>query len=141
MLSFGPIGSLHRPDGPVPGRELGLALARQFWTRIVVYSRPNTQSAFWFDISGLSFKPVNDVGPLMDYHAADLLMRALVVWVVTTILGGTGLAVQISFVARMFHAPEFAELQPMGFVMAAVLGLGLAISVMIRSLREAYLDC
>lgn len=105
-----------------------------------MYSRQNTHNAFWFDTSGLSFKPVNDVGPMIDYRAADLLARALIVWAVTAILGGAMLAAQISFVARVFHVPEFAEHQPMGFVMAAVLGLGLAINFMINALRDAYLD-
>lgn len=105
-----------------------------------MYRSQNAHNAFWFDIGGLSFKPVNDVGPMIDYRATDLLARALVVWVVTIVLGGALLAAQISFVARVFHVPEFAEHQPMGFVMAAVLGLGLAINFMINSLREAYLD-
>lgn len=106
----------------------------------MVYSRPNARDAFWFDVSGLSFKPVNDVGPMIDFRATDLLVRALIVWAVTTILGGAMLAAKISFVARMFHVPEFAEHQSMGFVMAAVLGLGLAINFMIRYLRESYRD-
>jgi hypothetical protein len=101
-----------------------------------VYSRRNPQSDVWFDISGLSFKPVNDVGPLMDYHAADLLARALTVWLATSILGGCALAANIAFVARIFRVPEFAELQSMGFVMAAVLGLGLAAWYTLKSLRE-----
>ncbi len=50
-------------------------------------NRKNAHSAFWFDISGLSFKPVNDVGPMVDYRAMDLLARALVVWVVTIVRG------------------------------------------------------
>jgi hypothetical protein len=106
----------------------------------VVYRLQSTDSGFWFDISGLSFKPVNDVGPMIDYRATGLLARAIVIWLATAIIGGIALAAQISFVARIFHAPEFAEHRTMGFLMAAVLGLGLAICFMITSIRAPYLD-
>lgn len=88
--------------------------------------RPNASSAFWFDVSGLSFKPVNDVGRMIDYHAVDLLARALVAWLFTSIVGGAVLAAKISFVARIFRVPEFADHQGMGFLMACVLGLGVS---------------
>lgn len=102
--------------------------------------RQGRDSTFWFDISGQSFKPVNDVGPMIEYCAADLLARALVIWLATSILGGVALAAKISFVARLFQVPEFAELRPMGFVMAAVLGFGLAVRFLIASLRGPSLD-
>jgi hypothetical protein len=102
--------------------------------------RQSTTNGIWFDISGLSFKPVNDVGPMIDYRTIDLLARAFVIWLATAILGGFVLAAQISFVARLFHVPEFAEHQTMGFLMAAVLGLGLAICLTISSIRAPYLE-
>lgn len=105
-----------------------------------VYSRLNTNNSFWFDMSGLSFKPVNDVGPLIDYRAADLLARALVVWLAASLIGGVLLAAKISFVARVFRVPEFAEHQPMGFLMASVVGLGLAVWFLINALLGPYRD-
>lgn len=92
----------------------------------MLHSHPSASSALWFDISGLSFKPVNDVGPMIDYHTVDLLVRACVAWLVTAVIGGAALAAKISFVARLFHAPEFAAHQEMGFLMAGVLGFGVA---------------
>jgi hypothetical protein len=97
-------------------------------------------SGIWFDISGLSFKPVNDVGPMIDYRTIDVLARAFVIWLAIAILGGLVLAAQISFVARIFHAPEFAEHRTMGFLMAAVPGLGVAIRFTISAIRAPYLE-
>lgn len=101
-----------------------------------MYSRQSTNDALWFDVEGLSFKPVNDVGPMIEYRATGLLVRALVVWLATVLLGGVALAANISFVARVFHVPEFAEQQSMGFVMAGVLGFGAAVWFLISSLRQ-----
>ena len=103
-----------------------------------MHSRQNEPSAFWFDTSGLSFKPVNDVGPMIEYHAIDVVVRALVVWLTTSLIGGIALAAKISFVARVFHVPEFAEHQPMGFLMAGVLGVGVATWFMVQSLRQSH---
>lgn len=103
-----------------------------------MYSRQSMNSSFWFDISGLSFEPVNDVGPLIDYRAADLLARALVVWLATLLIGGVLLAAKISFIARVFRVPEFADHQPMGFLMAGVLGVGVASWFMVHSLRQSH---
>lgn len=102
----------------------GTSLIRE--SGFVMNSRPSASSALWFDVSGLSFKPVNDVGRMIDYRAADLLARAFVVWLATSVIGGAMLAAKISFVARVFQVPEFADHQEMGFLMACVLGLGVS---------------
>ena len=41
-------------------------------------------------------------------------------------MGGAVLAAMMSFVAGVFGAPEFAEHQRLGYLMAGVLGLGFA---------------
>lgn len=100
-------------------------------------NRSNASSAFWFDVSGLSFKPVNDVGRMIDYRAADLLVRALVTWLATSVIGGAALAAKISFVARVFQVPEFADHQEMGFLMASVLGLGVSAWFIINAMSRS----
>ena len=102
-----------------------------------MHSRQSTNDALWFDVEGLSFEPVNDVGPMIEYRTMGVLVRALVVWLATVLLGGAALAANISFVARVFHVPEFAEHQPLGFLMAGVLGFGVAVWFTINSLRQA----
>ena len=83
-------------------------------------------------------KPANDVGRLLDFTPRNLVARALGAWVATLVIGGIVLAKGIAIVADLFHVPEFAELQHMGFLMAGVLGIGLAAALVIDVLRDTH---
>jgi hypothetical protein len=83
-------------------------------------------------------RPANDVGRLLDFTPRNLLARALAAWAATLVIGGIALAKGIAIVAHLFQAPEFAELQHMGFLMAGVLGIGLAAAFVIGVLRDPH---
>lgn len=75
---------------------------------------------------------------MVDFTARNLFARAVLAWAVTLIVGGVALAKAIAIAAHLFQAPEFAELQHMGFLMAGVLGIGLAAALVIDVLRDAH---
>ena len=89
-------------------------------------------------ISETILKPANDVGRLLDFTPRNLLARALAAWAVTLVIGGIALEKGIAFVAHLFQVSEFAELQHMGFLMAGVLGIGLAAALVIDALRDTH---
>ena len=75
---------------------------------------------------------------MVDFTARNLFARAIAAWAVTLVIGGIVLAKGIAIVAHLFQAPEFAELQYMGFLMAGVLGIGLAAALVIDVLRDTH---
>lgn len=75
---------------------------------------------------------------MVDFTARNLFARAMAVWFAAFIFGGVALAKAITFVAGLFRAPEFADHQQMGFLMAAVLGLCLATAFIVDTLRKSY---
>lgn len=80
----------------------------------------------------------NDNFPLPIPSSRELFTRAILAWMATVLFGGTGLAMGIEFTAKAFQTPAFAELRHMGFIMAGVVGVGIAIAVVIGAVRNAY---
>lgn len=78
------------------------------------------------ELGGLSFGASNDNGASREFRIPRLVWRALAIWIGTALVGGAVLAAMISFVAGVFGAPEFAEHQQLGYLMAGVLGFGFA---------------
>ena len=87
------------------------------------------------EVGGLSFEPLDDVGPLNDVEPGALIVHAIAISVGTAVLGGAALTGAISTAARYFQAPEFADLQYLGFIMSGVLGLLLALAFLINAMR------
>jgi hypothetical protein len=85
-------------------------------------------------IGGLSFQPVRKFGPFTDNEPSALVAHGLAIWLATTVLGGAALTAAIQTVGRRFESPEFTELEYLGFLMAGILGLLLAIAFFIKAL-------
>jgi hypothetical protein len=79
----------------------------------------------------------NDNFPPPALTTTELVTHAILAWAAAVIFGGSALAMAIEFAAKAFQAPAFAELRSMGFVMAAVVGVGFAAAVVIEALRNA----
>lgn len=87
-------------------------------------------------IGNLSFERVDEAGRLTGYGFVSIIARAVTILLGTAIIGGIVLSAANMFVAGLFGVPEFGELRTMGFTMAGVLGLCLAIWFLVRCLRN-----
>jgi hypothetical protein len=97
---------------------------------------PVGREAFLRSFGNLTFERLDDEGRLTGYGLVGILARAGALLLGTAIIGGIVLSAANSFVAGLFGVPEFGELREMGFEMAAVLGVCLAIWFLIHSLRN-----
>jgi hypothetical protein len=87
--------------------------------------------------SANAFEAANDNCPISNIRPGKLIVEAMLAWLATFVLAGIALAKGIEIVAHLFSEPGFAELKHMGFTMAAVLGIGIAVALVIGSLRKA----
>jgi hypothetical protein len=88
-------------------------------------------------IGNLSLERVDEAGRLTGYGLVSVLARAATIFLGTVIIGGIILSAANAFVAGLFGVPEFGEMRSMGFTMAGVLGLCLAVWFLVRSLRNS----
>jgi len=85
-------------------------------------------------VGGLSFEPLREFGPFTDNEPSAVVARAVAIWFATTLLGGAALTAAIDTVASRVHAPGFAELEYLGFLMGGVVGLLLAVGFFVKAL-------
>lgn len=105
-------------------------MARHQHRQFVRRHEPTSESGFGH--------AANDNFPLPVPTSRELFTRAILAWMATVLFGGTALAMGIEFTAKAFHTPAFAELRHMGFIMAGVVGVGIAVAVVIGAVRNAH---
>ena len=88
------------------------------------------------EVRGIPLQAANDNSIGSAPQLLAVLTPAILAWLVTLVVGGIALSKAIIVVAVVFRTPAFAELQGMGFVMAGVLGMGVAGALVIDGFRD-----